>query len=620
MEFTIEELSVLMRTFLRILQFGRPYTWIIPQYLFSTVLHAIFSVINISILIPVFQILFEEESTRKSIDQLPDFQVSLAYFETLFYYHFGSIIESNGKISALYFICGVVICSFLLSNLFGFAASIITSKVRIRVISNMRSEVFKRVSKFDLSYFTTSRKGDVMSRITTDIQQVEASVVGALKVLIKEPLLIIGYFTVLFRMSVELTLYTLAIIPLSGGAISYLTKKLKRRAQLSQDSLSKMTSILDEVISGIRIVKAFAAQSYIVSKFDEEIRRYARHNYKMSVKQSLAHPVSEFLGVTFMSLVLIIGGTMVLKEDSELTGSAFVGFLLIFSQVLNPSKSISNAISNIQRGLVAGERVFELMDAHPKIENKHGAVEVNEIKTGFDLEKVSFAYDETKVLQDISFSIRRGEIIALVGPSGGGKSTIADLVPRFYDPTEGKIVLDGVDIKELELNSIRKLMGIVSQESILFNDSILKNIAFGKPEATEEEVSEAARIANAHDFIIKLEQGYHTLIGERGMKLSGGQRQRISIARAILKNPPFLILDEATSALDSQSEHLVQEAIFNLMKNRTTLVIAHRLSTIKSANEILVIENGRIPERGDHEALLSKNGLYKKLFDMQSFD
>ena len=607
-----------MSTFLRILRYGRPYGKGLPLYIVSTVLHSFFSVINISMLIPLFQILFEEKEVGAPTE--PVFSWSFAYLKDLFYFRFEETIFLEGKLAALYFVTGLIIASFLFSNVFSILSAYLIAKIRVRVISNFRKEAFDRTSKFDLSYFTSTKKGDVVTRITTDIQQVEGTVVGVLKALVKEPLLIIGFFFVLFNISVELTLYTMAIIPLSGGAISYLTKRLRRRARLGQAALANITAILDEALTGIRIIKAFDARKYILQSFNEEVDRYSRHNVRMSIKQSMAHPVSEFFGVLVLSAILLIGGSLVLTDSSSLTGASFVGFLVIFSQILNPAKSFSKAIGNIQKGLVSAERVFELIDAEPKISNKPDAKSIAAPFSKFQFEQVAFGYEDNLVIEDIDFTLEKGQVVALVGPSGGGKSTIADLLPRFYDPKAGKVSVDGIDLRDLDLNELRRLMGIVTQESILFHDTIARNIAFGKPDASEEEIWEAAEKANAADFIKKLPEGVNEMIGERGLKLSGGQRQRISIARAILRNPPVLILDEATSALDSQAETLVQEAIFRVMQDRTTLVIAHRLSTIRKADLILVVADGKIVERGKHEDLSSTGGLYQTLLQTQSFD
>jgi subfamily B ATP-binding cassette protein MsbA len=429
---------------------------------------------------------------------------------------------------------------------------------------------------------------------------------------------IILYFAVLFFMSVKLTLFTILVIPISGAIIGGITRRLKKKAIESQESLGRIVNILDETIGGMRVIKAFGAQKYIRSKFDGETDYYSDVNISMAKKNELASPISQFMGVSVVAGILVYGGSLVLNNSSDLSASDFITYIIIFTQVLNPAKEISRAASSIQRGLASADRIFKVVDTPSEIKNAEQPIILDTFRDAVEFKNVSFSYEKEKVLDGISFTLQKGKTIALVGPSGGGKSTIADLVPRFYDPTEGKVTLDGVDLKAIEINSLIKQMGIVTQESILFNDSVFNNIAFGLEGISEEKVIEAAKIANAHEFIIELEKGYQTSIGERGSKLSGGQRQRLSIARAVLKNPPILILDEATSALDSQSEKLVQEALTNLMANRTTLVIAHRLSTIQHADEILVIKKGQIVQRGTHQELILEEGLYKKLSTMQS--
>jgi subfamily B ATP-binding cassette protein MsbA len=548
----------------------------------------------------------------------PDFTFTIDYFLTLFNYYFHQISETYGKFGTLVYVCIIIVISVFLANLFTYLSGVVLAKVRAEVIKKMRMAIFEQVSRMHIGYFSNERKGDLMSKMTNDIQEVENSIVQSLRVVFKEPVTIILYFAVLFFMSVKLTLFTILVIPISGAIIGGITRRLKKKAIESQESLGRIVNILDETIGGMRVIKAFGAQKYIRSKFDGETDYYSDVNISMAKKNELASPISQFMGVSVVAGILVYGGSLVLNNSSDLSASDFITYIIIFTQVLNPAKEISRAASSIQRGLASADRIFKVVDTPSEIKNSENPNTVEIFTDAVQFHHVSFSYEKEKVLDNISFTLQKGKTIALVGPSGGGKSTIADLVPRFYDPTEGKVTLDGVDLKAIEINSLIKQMGIVTQESILFNDSVFNNIAFGLEGISEEKVIEAAKIANAHEFIIELEKGYQTSIGERGSKLSGGQRQRLSIARAVLKNPPILILDEATSALDSQSEKLVQEALTNLMANRTTLVIAHRLSTIQHADEILVIKKGQIVQRGTHQELILEEGLYKKLSTMQS--
>lgn len=566
------------------------------------------------------RVLFDQvDKTIQSAEMTaPEFSFSLDWLQEMFQYHFAQVILESGKETALLFVCVIIVASVFLANIFRYLAALISARIRLDTIKNLRMHIFDRVSSLHIGFFNTERKGDMISRMTNDIQEVEVSVMGGLKVFLKEPLTIIVYFFVLFKISFELTIFTIIVLPISGGIMAEIIRRLKKRAKQSQESLGRLVNIMDETLGGMRVVKAFNARKYVVDKVDKETTYYRKVNLSFTKKRELASPLSEALGVTIVAIILFYGGTLVLNDESTLDASEFITYLAIFSQIISPAKAFSTGISGIQKGLVSADRAFTVIDMEPAIRNKPNAVKIKDFNESVIFENVSFAYDQGMVLKNINLEISKGKMIALVGPSGGGKSTLADLVPRFYDPTEGKVLIDGYDLRDVEIFSLRAQMGIVTQESILFNDTIFNNITFGSENATIEDVTKAAKIANAHDFILELENGYDTNIGERGGKLSGGQKQRISIARAVLKNPSILILDEATSALDSESEMLVQEALFNLMQNRTSLVIAHRLSTIQHADEIIVIQNGEIVERGKHDELLDKEGVYKKLQSIQN--
>ena len=609
-----------METYLRILAYARPYRRYFPQYVLFALLAIVFGLLNFTLLKPLFDVIFEQVGPEEleAYREAPEFSFTVNYFLNLFNHYFLEIATAYGKFGTLVYVCVIIVISVFLSNLFAYLSGVVLAKVRADIIQRMRIRIFNAVSSMHLGYFSTERKGDLISKMTNDIQEVENSIVQSLRVIFKEPVTVILYFAVLFFMSVQLTLFTILLIPVSGAIIGYVTKRLKKTAEQSQESLGRIVTILDETIGGMRVVKAFGGRKFVQDKFAAETDYYARVNVSMARKYELASPISQFLGVTVVAGILLYGGNLVLTNTSSLSASEFIAYIILFTQVLNPAKEISRAVSSIQRGLASARRIFEVVDAKPQIQEIDQPRRLPQFTDRVVFANVGFAYAETPVLEGINFELTKGKTIALVGPSGGGKSTLADLLPRFYDPTEGLITIDGYDIKTLKIADLRQLMGIVTQESILFNDTVYHNIAFGMEEASQEAVEKAARIANAHEFITKLEEGYQTNIGERGTKLSGGQRQRLSIARAVLKNPAILILDEATSALDSASERLVQEALSNLMANRTSLVIAHRLSTIQHADEILVIEGGRIAERGTHTDLMEMNGLYKKLSQMQS--
>lgn len=609
-----------MNTYLRILSYARPYRRYFPIYVLYTILAIVFGLLNFTLLKPLFDVIFEQVGPGEMDKYLtkPAFSFSLAYFMHMFNHYFLQISEIYGKFGTLVYVCIIIVVSVFLSNLFTYLSGVVLAKVRAEVIKKMRLDIFQKTTQMHIGFFSNERKGDLMSKMTNDIQEVENSIVQSLRVVFKEPATIILYFAVLFFMSVKLTLFTILIIPISGAIIGGITRRLRKTAIESQESLGRIVNILDETIGGMRVIKAFGAQSYVTGKFDEETENYSNVNVSMARKNELASPISQFLGVSVVAGILLYGGSLVLGNASDLSASDFITYIIIFTQVLNPAKEISRAASSIQRGLASAERIFAVVDTPSDIQNSPDAKPVSAFSKTITFDNVSFKYEKETVLSEINFTLEKGKTIALVGPSGGGKSTIADLVPRFYDPSEGRVLLDGADLRDLDLLQLRQLMGIVTQESILFNDTVFNNIAFGLEGISEEKVIEAAKIANAHEFIVQLENGYHTNIGERGSKLSGGQKQRLSIARAVLKNPPILILDEATSALDSESERLVQDALTKLMTNRTTLVIAHRLSTIQHADEILVIRKGEIVQRGTHHQLMLEEGLYKKLSSIQA--
>ncbi|GAA3952629.1 ABC transporter ATP-binding protein [Hymenobacter algoricola] len=608
-----------MKTYLRILHYARPLAGFLPQYLLYTVLTIFFSIGNFTLIIPLLKVLFDKTDKVPLLapDRLPAFRPTIQWVTDTFNFFFADVLADRGKLGALAFVCLVVVGSVLLSNVFRYLSLRLLAKIRARVIQNLRRDLYHRIIGLPLSFFGGERKGDLMSRFTSDVQEVETSVVNTMTAVIKEPLTIVAYFVVLFHISVPLTLFTLILLPISGGVIAGVAKRLRTQAKLSQKTLGTMLSVIDETLGGIRVIKAFNAQGYIKGKFEEQNDQYARTSRTIDNTRDLASPFSEFAGVTVVAGLLYFGGTLILGGQSNLTGEVFIGYVILFSQVLTPAKALSSSFGNIQRGLVAGERILSIIDTEPAIRDKPDAQVLPAFQRQIELRNLQFGYGDQLVLQDINLTIQKGRTVALVGPSGGGKSTLADLLPRFYDPTGGQILIDGHEVRDCTIHSVRDQMGIVTQESILFNDTIFNNIRFNT-EATEEEVIEAARIANAHEFIVQTPEGYQTTIGDRGSRLSGGQRQRLSIARAILRNPPILILDEATSALDTESEKLVQEALTRLMQNRTSLVIAHRLSTIQHADEIIVLQHGRIVERGTHEDLLRGGGLYQRLNQMQT--
>ena len=609
-----------MKTYLRLLSFARPIGKYAIPYIICTIITVVFGTLNLALLVPLLQVLFKGTGD-KNLENVS----AVSKPETLddiggwFTYYADRLYQDLGPYEALKYVCIVIITSVFISNLFRYLSQRVMENLRIHTLLNLRKAVFDNVMDLHLGFFTNSRKGDVMSKIASDVQVVQFSVTSTLQVIFKEPLQLIAYIIVLFGLSTKLTLFSLAVIPVSAFFISMIVKKLRQQAREGQQSYANMISYLDEALSGVKIIKAFNATPFVKDRFNGESAYYSKIMRRMVRRQQMSSPVSELLGVVMVAVILLYGGNLVLTGQGELAASEFIGYIAIFSQVMRPAKALTDSFSNIHNGIAAGERVLALIDEKSSVTDKPDAKAITTFEEEITFRDVDFAYGEKQVLKNINMVIPKGKTVALVGPSGGGKSTLIDLIPRFMDVTHGAILLDGVDVRDLQQESLRNMIGTVNQETVLFNDSIFNNIAFAKPNVTMEEVTHAARIANAHDFILKTEQGYDTNIGDRGAKLSGGQRQRICIARAVLRNPPIMLLDEATSALDTESEKLVQDSLYKLMENRTTVVIAHRLSTIQSADLIVVIENGQIVEQGNHHDLIDKDGLYKRLIDMQQF-
>jgi subfamily B ATP-binding cassette protein MsbA len=613
-----------MKSYFRLLSFAKPYERYIIPYVIFALLSIVFGVANFALIIPVLNLLFNVmgngEAMGATIPELPDFSLDINYFTSLFNYYLSKQIYEHGRLGALMYVCMVLVFCVFTSNFFRYLAVRTVERMRAIHIKNLRKAIFEKSVDLDLSYFSNERKGNLLSRMTTDVQEVENSIGQSFVILLKEPITLLGYLAVMVKISPQLTLFTLAVIPVSGFIISSITKKLKRSATKSQESLGVLLSIMDETFGGMRVIKGFNAEDYIKKKFGRENVNYSDISREMAYRREKAPPMSEFMGVMVVAAILLYGGKLVIEGDDSLSASAFMTYVAMFSQILSPAKSISNGISNLQRGLAAGERIFTILDYQNNITDIPKATTLDEFTGEITFKDVSFSFGDRKILDRVNLTVPKGKMVALVGPSGAGKSTLVDLIPRLYDPQEGAVMIDGHDIRQFTSHSLRSHMGIVTQEPILFNDTIFNNIAFCKEDATEAEVIQAAKVAYAHEFIVQTELGYQTSIGDRGAKLSGGQRQRLSIARAILKNPSILILDEATSALDTESEKLVQEALTHLMEHRTSIVIAHRLSTVAHADEIVVLDRGRIAERGTHQALLNNpNGLYQKLIKLQGF-
>lgn len=606
-----------MKNYFRLLSYAKPLGGFIVPFVLTSLLASIFGVLNFTLLIPLLNVLFDQVDSQQVSKMLtPSSDFSLT---EQFNFYFAKYLAQYGKFGALQFVCGILTASIIFSNVFKYVSIRQLERFKSNMVANLRQAVFDKSINLHLGFFSNERKGNLISRIVTDVQEVENSIANTFSAATKEVFLFIAYIYSLFAISWNLTLFALLVIPVSGIFISTLVKRMRRDAGEGQQRLSNLISLMDEAFGGMRVVKGFVAENFITEKFRNENQGYRKAIFSLAARREMSSPFSEIMGVMVVVGILLYGGSLILGGNSELSASEFITYIAIFSQVMRPAKDISNAFSSAQRGLASGERILELIDNESLIKDKANPIELDNFGNSIKVENVNFTYEgDVEVLKNINFTLQKGKTIALVGSSGGGKSTIADLIPRFYDPNAGQILIDGVDIKEVSQHSLRKLMGIVTQEAVLFNDTIFNNIAFGENVSLEEVIA-AAKIANAHEFIMQQASDYQTVIGDRGTKLSGGQRQRLSIARAILQNPPILILDEATSALDTESEKLVQEALTNLMKNRTTLVIAHRLSTIQNADQILVVHQGQIIERGKHDELLQiEDGFYKKLSTMQT--
>lgn len=605
-----------MRAFKQIWHFIAPYKWRGLANVLCNLLGGFFSLFSLSFIIPFLGVLF---GTMPLVYEKPEFTPNLEGVQQLLYYHITQVVLSQGKELALLFVMLFVLINALLKNFFVYAALWHLSPIRVGIVRDIRNVLYSKILALPLGYYTEEHKGDIISRMTNDVNEVENSVVRSLEMLLRDPLLILIHFVGLLLISPRLTLFVFLFLPVSGGLIGLVGKNLRRQSTSMQALLARLLSTIDETLQGLRIVKAFNAEKRMTTHFQTSNQRYSHLTIRVSRKRDLASPLSEFLGTLIVGVVLWYGGSLVLGKGQMIAPEALIGFMALFYMILNPAKSFVSAYFNLIKGLASLDRVQEILDQENPIKSPAKPRPLEAFGEAIEFRDVSFSYGGKAVINHLNLTIKKGMTIALVGHSGAGKTTLADLLPRFYDVTDGAILLDGHDIREYSIQALRGLMGYVNQDPILFNDTIYNNIAFGVAHTSPEAVERAARIANAHEFIVQTPDGYQSNIGDRGAKLSGGQRQRLSIARAILKSPPIMILDEATSALDAESERLVQQALVNLMANRTSLVIAHRLSTIKHADLICVLNHGQIVEQGTHDQLLTLRGEYSKLYSVQSF-
>jgi len=606
-----------MKDFMHILRrFIPPYKRRLAMNFLYNILSALFTVFSVMMMIPILDIIFE---TSKEVTVLYDWSFSLEVIKNNAYYYVTYLKHGFGPGATLLIVGAAVIVATMLKVAFAYLAAFEAVYIRNGVVKDIRGQIYHKILRLAMRFFSDEKKGDIMARITGDVTEVETSIMSSLDMFLKNPIMIVVLLISMLIMSPTMTLFIFLVLPFAGFIIGRVGKSLKKVSREGQDQMGVLLTIIEESLGGLRIIKAFNAEKKMDARFDEELNGYRSIMNKLMRRRELAHPMSEFLGTIVMVVVVWFGGTLILGNNSEMTGPEFIAYLGIFYQIINPAKAFTNALYSIQKGLAAMDRIDMVLTADVTIVDLPDAKPVSTLHESIEYRNVSFAYGEKQVLKNISLRIPKGKTVALVGQSGSGKTTFVDLLPRFYDVVEGGIFIDGTDIRELKLHDLRNLMGNVNQEAILFNDTIYNNIAFGVENTSEEQVIAAAKVANAHQFIMETADGYDTKIGDRGSKLSGGQRQRLSIARAILKNPPILILDEATSALDTESERLVQDALENLMRNRTSIVIAHRLSTVRNADLICVFHDGLIVETGTHDELIARQGRYHKLHQMQVF-
>ena len=599
-----------------LLKYISPYKWSAIRSVLYNILSAVFALVSYTLIIPFLKILFDRVEV---ISHPSRFEASVDYLNNLVRYYFSNIIDRNGQAGALLLVCLVFILASVFKNGFVFLANNSMAYIRACTVRDLRRKMYDKILRLPLSYFTESHKGDVMTRISNDVQEVELSVMSSLTMLFRDPMYILIFVIYLFISSYQLSLSALVLLPLSGFLIGRTSRTLRSSSLAGQQNLGSLLSVVEETLSGLRIIKGFNAEKKMIDQFGVTNERYSKIFKRVTRKNYLASPLSEVLSTMVVLVLLYFGGLLALSGDTNMTPDKLIAFLIVFSQIIQPAKNITTAWFSIQKGMASIDRIDQILEAEEKITEKENAVPINKFDDSIEFRDVWYAYNSEPVLKNINLKIRKGQTVAIVGKSGAGKSTLVDLLPRFIDADRGSVLIDGIDVRDLRTSDLRSLMGIVSQHPILFNTTFTANIAFGVEEADKDKIENAARIANAHDFIMETDAGYESTVGESGCKLSGGQKQRVSIARAIMANPPILILDEATSALDTESERLVQDAILKLMKNRTSIVIAHRLSTIQNADLIVVIDNGTIVETGTHNDLMNKkNGFYARLHSYQA--